>query len=73
MNQFWKWFARGLLRERFSTLWLWAFACAVMSFTYVGWWAVLWLIIAAVPISFLEVWWNEYADDYDDLEEGDGE
>lgn len=68
MKKFGKWFVRGVLREKYSALWVWACVGSTLALIHIGWWALLCLIIAAIPITALEVWWNEYADDYDDLE-----
>lgn len=73
MKKFGKWIARHHLRERYSLLWCFATCCWALSFHAIGLWAALGLLLSSIPIVALEVWWNEYADDYDDLEEGDVE
>lgn len=67
MKDFLVWLARYHLRAKYSGLWgincmLWAF-----SYRYIGNWMFLWLPLSAIPITILEVWWNDYADDYSDL------
>lgn len=68
MKKFGKWIARYALRPKFSYLWWVAGVVCGLSYAHIGLWAILWLFLSSFPISFLEVWWNEYADDYDDLE-----
>lgn len=67
MKRFWVGAARYFLRPKQSNLWWIAGVTYGLGYQYVGLWAVLWLFITAIITSTLEVWWNEYADDYDDL------
>lgn len=70
MKRFAKWTARYFLRTKYSSLWWFAGCVWGLSFGHIGYWAFLWLFVSAFPITVLEVWWNDYADDYDDLREG---
>lgn len=69
MTDFLVWLARHHLRPKYSLLWLIAYGVCIFNFQYVGLWVVAWFVVAAIACTILEVWWNDYADDYSDLEE----
>lgn len=68
MKAFFVWIARQHLRPKFSGLWV--IVCMILAFStrHIGAWAFLWMIVSVIPVAALEVWWNDYADDYSDLE-----
>lgn len=73
MRKFGTWIGRYFLRPKYSFLWWMAGVTYGLSYIHIGMWAVLWLVLSALPITALEVWWNDYADDYSDLADDTGE
>lgn len=52
--------ARYFLREKYSALWWITGAAWSLSYHHIGWWFALGLVLSAVPVTILEVLWNDY-------------
>lgn len=56
-------FVRSLLRPKFSQLWVITSVSWALSVPHIGiWWALGGLLLSAIPVSIVEVLWNDYID-----------